>query len=90
MFNEKEIKDQAEAAALRRGALRPGKGDPEASPGGATAPGKDEKNQTPSGGGFWKRKREKWKKKKGKGKGKGKTPQQESGPEAEARRVEVR
>ena len=89
-FNEKDIKAQEVAAAQRKGALRvPGEGAALVQAG-QEAPKGAGKNQTPKGGGFWKRKRERWKKKKGKGKGKGVSHQDTTTPAVEARRVEVR
>lgn len=89
-FNEKEIKTQADQAAQRKAALR-GKLVEGA---GTEAPPKENmekgENQTPKGGGFWKRKRERWKQRKAKGKGKGKATPREQSQGVELRRVEMK
>ena len=67
----KEIKAQADQAAQRKAALRggPGEGVDHKAAKVKETP-KKEGDQTPKGGGFWKRKRERWKKRKAKEKGK--------------------
>ena len=87
-FNEKAIKDQAQEALSRKAALRappvetgPKTKEPD-HPEGAV-------NQTPKGGGFWKRRKQRLKQEAArKGKGKGKKGIQTS--EAEPRRVEIK
>ena len=79
-FDERTLQKQAEVAAHRGAATE---GGPQEK---ATA---EKPDQTPKGGGFWKRRRENLKRK-GKGKGKGKKGLREDSPPREARRVEMK
>lgn len=89
-FNEKEIKAQADQAAQRKAALRERPGEGVEHKAQVKEISKKEEDQTPKGGGFWRRKRERWKKRKGKGKGKGKETPKEQPRGAEPRRVEMK
>ena len=70
-FNEDQIREQARAAETRKAALRP-KEEPTPQKGVAKGSKGGGQNQTPTGGGYWRKKRKKWRKQaRGKGKRKG-------------------